>query len=70
MSMPARNAGAGADDARWSLRVRAVLGAWSAALAWRREQERLWQQAISEAHALAEWGRAMSREATRQGRPH
>ena len=43
--------------------VRAALEAWSEAREHRRERERLWQATIADAHALAERGRAMSREA-------
>lgn len=43
--------------------VRAARHAWSRERADRRERERLWQAAIADAHALAERGRAMSREA-------
>jgi hypothetical protein len=43
--------------------VRTARHAWSQARADRRERERLWQAAIADARALAERGRAMSREA-------
>ncbi len=43
--------------------VRTALQAWMQARAQRHESERLWQLAIADAHALAEQGRAMSREA-------
>ena len=46
-------------------RLRAVLAAWTAALASQREQEKLWQATVADAHALAERGRAMGRDAVR-----
>lgn len=50
-------------------RMRAALHAWSAAREDRRLEEHRWRAAIADAHALAERGRAMSREAAdRAGR--
>jgi len=57
----------GTGAAGWPGRVRAVLGAWSAALEWQREEERLREAVIADAHVLAERGRSMSREAMLQG---
>ena len=47
--------------------VRAALDAWSEAREHRRERERLWEATLADAHALAERGRAMSREAVPPG---
>ena len=47
--------------------VRAALHAWNVARENRRQRERLWQATIADAHALAERGRAMSREAVDPG---
>ena len=50
-------------------RMRAVLHAWSAARETRRLEEQRWRCAMEDAHALAERGRAMGREAAdRAGR--
>ena len=61
-------AGIGAPVTRATARVRALLARWAAARKERREDEKLWSLALSDARIMADLSRAMSAQAERHVR--